>query len=144
MRAQERSLPSPRQMPPAGAGVTLGPEQGTASTRAVIALKQALTVLKLYDGDLDGTYDAGLADAVKQFEQYYGYAQDGIADPAVQEDIYARAQALRERFGDGEYDVIPLTAQSKTATVTADSLWLRSAPLPPPLLPMISCPRARS
>ena len=115
---------------PAGAGVTLGPEQGTASTRAVIALKQALTVLKLYDGDLDGTYDAGLADAVKQFEQYYGYAQDGIADPAVQEDIYARAQALRERFGDGEYDVIPLTAQSKTATVTADSLWLRSAPSP--------------
>ena len=113
---------------PAGVGVTLAEEQGTSSERAVVALKRALAALKLYDGDMDGAYDAELAEAVRKFEGYFGHAQDGVADPAVQKDIYDRARTLQERFGDGEYSAIPVTSQIRTATVTVDALWLRAEP----------------
>ena len=51
----------------------------------------------------------------------------GIADEGTLEAIHAAAQAVRDTYGDG--CAIMLTGETvQTATVTADSLWLRTAP----------------
>ena len=98
------------------------------SGRPVEDLQKALAALRLYDGETDGVYDADVAQAVSRFEGYYGYAQDGIAEPDILKDVRARADVLAQRFGEGDYALIVVEQRSRIATVTADSLWLRKEP----------------
>ena len=46
----------------------------------------------------------------------------------VLSDVRARADALAQRFGEGDYDMVAIVTYDRTATVTADALWLRKAP----------------
>ncbi|HIQ82043.1 MAG TPA: peptidoglycan-binding protein, partial [Candidatus Pullichristensenella stercorigallinarum] len=122
---EETLAQAEREDAPTGTRVAL--RQGD-SGRPVEDLQAALAALKLYDGEIDGVYDAQVAQAVSLFEKYYGYTQNGVAESDVQKDIRSRAQVLLERFGHGDYNVIAIAEQSRVATVTADALWVRSAP----------------
>ena len=110
---------------PTGTQVTL---RAGDSGRPVETLQRALQTLRLYDGEIDGVYDAELAQAITLFERYYGYVQNGVAESEVQKDAVVRAKTLNDRFGEGEYDLILLEDRRLVATVTTEALWLRSGP----------------
>ena len=83
-------------------------------------LQQQLTDLKLYSGPLDSIYDNEVADAVRLFQQAYGYLPaDGAASPEVQEAIYYESGKVRLMFSRSErYFVNPSHFQLRIARVS--------------------------
>ncbi|MEE1200767.1 MAG: SH3 domain-containing protein [Christensenellales bacterium] len=65
---------------------------------AVNNLQSSLRALKLYDEELDGIYDLAVVDAVRLFQQAYGYPTDGAASPEVQKAIYYEAGKLTSLY----------------------------------------------
>ena len=86
---------------------------------AVAVLQQALADLRLFGGAVDGNYAAGTTDAVRLFQQCYGYPATGAADPALQQEVIARAQALKAQFGQAAYQMVADTHEAMFATVIA-------------------------
>ena len=86
-------------------------------------LQQQLTDLKLYSGPLDSIYDNEVADAVRLFQQAYGYLPaDGAASPEVQQAIYYESGKVRLMFSRSErYFVNPSHSQLRIARVSAQT-----------------------
>ena len=86
-------------------------------------LQQQLTDLKLYSGPLDSIYDNEVADAVRLFQQAYGYLPaDGAASPEVQQAIYYESGKGRLMFSRSErYFVNPSHSQLRIARVSAQT-----------------------
>lgn len=64
---------------------------------AVRGLQRNLQALMLYEGDIDGVYDVDVTEAVRTFQNAYGFGEDGVADPTLQKAVYyesVRVQAL--------------------------------------------------
>ena len=75
-----------------------------SSGPAVRNLQQELTDLELYDGSMDSVYDIDVAEAVKLFQEAYGYDADGVATPEVQKAIYYEHGKVQAMFAeDGGY-----------------------------------------
>ena len=70
---------------------------------AVKALQQNLAALGLYNEIPDSVYDAGVVESVRQFQRAYGYAVDGVAEPALQKAVAWEAERLAGAFGNSEY-----------------------------------------
>lgn len=81
---------------------------------AVLDLQRHMAALKLYDGEMNGVYDAALAEGVRRFECAYGYEGDGMADPSTRKAAAYEAERLSERFGEAEY----------SCQWSSDKLWL--------------------
>ena len=77
-----------------------------SSGPAVRCLQENLTELGMYDGALDSIYDVDVVEAVKLFQQAYGYDTDGVATSIVQKAIYYEKGKLKALFNiDGGYDI---------------------------------------
>lgn len=109
---------------PTGTYVTLSEGE---SGPAVAVLQRGLSDLKLYDGAADGNFDADVASAVTDFQGYYGYDEDGKAEQALQQDVIARAKALKERFGDAEYRLVIVTRDTAMARATRSAKLMAEA-----------------
>ena len=73
---------------------------------AVRTLQQALADLKLYTIAVDGSFGGGTAQAVRDFQEFFGYAVDGKATPTIQNDILRQAAEVRGRFGGDDYRLV--------------------------------------
>ena len=88
---------------PTGTYVTLAKGM---SGPAVRTLQRALSDLKLYSGNVDGSFDDGTVQAVKDFQRYNGYSVTGKANQALQGDILKQAASVKSQYGDGEYRLV--------------------------------------
>lgn len=80
-------------------------KQGSSGP-AVRALQRNLKTLKLYNGDIDGVYDIDVIDAVKTFQNAYGFEINGVAKPIVQKAAYYEAGYVQGLFaGQDDYSV---------------------------------------
>lgn len=70
---------------------------------AVRSLQDHLATLRLYTDEPDNVFDDAVVRAVTQFQQVYGYAQDGIATPKVQKAIVYEAERLTQTFAAEPY-----------------------------------------
>ena len=92
-------------------------------------LQTYLQTLCLYDGEIDGIYDVEVIDAVKVFQQIYGYTVEDSATPTLQKALYYESGKVSALFRDSAYtseqaiDAIPLATISSSMRVR-----LRSAP----------------
>lgn len=77
---------------PSAMNVTL---QHGDSGPAVRGLQRNLQALMLYGGDVDGVFDVDVSDAVRTFQNAYGFAEDGVADPTLQKAVYYEAVRVR-------------------------------------------------
>ena len=92
-------------------------------------LQTYLQTLRLYDGDIDGIYDVEVIDAVKVFQQIYGYTVEDTVTPTLQKALYYESGKISALFLDSDYageqtvDAVPLATISSSMRVR-----LRSAP----------------
>ncbi len=96
-------------------------EQGPA----VQALQQALKDCKMYDGPVDGNFDAATADAVRRYQAGFGFVANGAAATAMQDDALRRAADLRQQFGDAEYRLVETSNPILLARVKPRTLYMR-------------------
>ncbi|MBE5808029.1 MAG: hypothetical protein E7317_06790, partial [Clostridiales bacterium] len=68
-------------------------------------LQNRLATLRIYEGEIDGVYDVDVIEAVKTFEQVYGYEADDIATPEEQSAIATEAARLEKTFEGKEYQL---------------------------------------
>lgn len=88
---------------PSAMNVTL--EEGMSGP-AVKSLQNNLAALKLYDGDMHGVYDLPVTEAVKLFQNVYGYSTDGVATSIIQQAIDFEAKKVESLFAQsGGYDL---------------------------------------
>jgi len=87
----------------------------------VEVLQQALKTLKLYDGEVDGSYGDGTKKAVSSFQSVFGYTVNGKATTAVQKGIISKANSLKKEFGDQDYELTSETTEVKMAKVKVKS-----------------------
>jgi len=59
-----------------------------SSGRDVVRLQRRLNMLEYYYSSLDGTYGAGTAKAVKEFQKRHGLSQTGVADTQTLETLF--------------------------------------------------------
>lgn len=97
-----------------GTLVTLA--QGSSGP-AVTALQNNLVTLLMLDGDVDGTFGSQTAQAVKNYQNSFGYTATGSADTDLQEEIIARAASVRQTFGDSAYALDDVTVDAQMASV---------------------------
>lgn len=88
---------------------------------AVSVLQSALKDLKFLTGNVDGVYGAATADAVRRYEESFGFSATGKAPTDVQNDVISRARNIREQFAGSEYQMISNTSEVQMATITAKS-----------------------
>ena len=88
---------------PTGTYVTLSSGK---SGPAVKALQQALADLKLYSGEANGSYNSDTVQAVKDFQDFFGYAVTGKANTTLQKDIFKQAADVKSRYGSGDYRLV--------------------------------------
>ena len=62
--------------------------------------QEELQRLGLYDGPIDGVYDAEVIDAVKTLQRLCGYDQDGIATPEIQYLAYYEVVRMQTKLGE--------------------------------------------
>ena len=86
---------------------------------AVRVLQDGLAALKLYDDPSDSVYDVAVVEAVKRFQQAYGYEADGVASPEVQKAVAYEGQRLMEVFGGDDYALETSGEQVTLARVSA-------------------------
>ena len=103
---------------PAGTVITLS--QGMTGG-AVRALQESLRALKMYDGEIDGDFGEATAQAVRRFQQSFGYAVTGVATYAMQQNAVARVNTLKSWYGDGEYELTTITQNVSMARVHVNS-----------------------
>lgn len=86
-------------------------------------LQQQLTDLKLYSGPLDSIYDTEVADAVRLFQQAYGFLPaDGAASPEVQKAIYYESGKVKLMFSrSANYYLRPSDYELRIARVSAQT-----------------------
>ncbi|MBR6767107.1 MAG: SH3 domain-containing protein, partial [Clostridia bacterium] len=63
-------------------------------------LQENLSVLKLYEGNIDGIYDLDVAEAVKRFQKAYTFPMNGIASSKVQKAIHYEAGKINATFSE--------------------------------------------
>ena len=103
---------------PTGTYVTLARGE---SGPAVATLQRALADLKLYVGDVDGIYGAGMSAAVKKFQSAYDYTVTGKANQSLQKAIIKRAAAVKAEFGDTPYRLVTDTELRQQAKIKGKS-----------------------
>lgn len=110
-------------------GAEVGLEMG-ASGPCVTALQKRLTVLKLYDGEIDGSYSSALGESVRIFRNVYGYSDGTDATSEIQKAICYEAAMVSGLFVDApDYTCTRESSTMQTATVeTTAAIRLRTAP----------------
>ena len=103
---------------PTGTYVTLAKGE---SGPAVAVLQRALADLKLYAGDVDGSYSAGVSAAVKRYQNAYDYNVTGKADSSLQKAIIKKAAAVKAEFGDTEYRLVTTAELRQRAKIKGKS-----------------------
>ena len=88
---------------PTARNVTLQPG---FSGECVRNLQNALKVLKLYEGEVDGVYDQDVMESVMVLQNAYGYSSDGIATGEVQTAAYFESVKVSTLFAEHpDYEV---------------------------------------
>ncbi|MGI6239757.1 MAG: SH3 domain-containing protein, partial [Christensenellales bacterium] len=88
---------------------------------AVQSLQSLLASLGLYDGALDGAYNAQTCDAVMLFERTLGREETGVASGAMQQEMIDAIAKLEEMFGAGNYAVIYEDAIIESAVIDTEN-----------------------
>lgn len=101
-----------------GTVVTLS--QGSTGP-AVTTLQNNLVTLLMLSGDVDGSYGSQTAEAVKNYQNTFGFSATGSADTELQNDIASRAAKVRASFGDSGYALGVVTTEARMAKVKAKS-----------------------
>lgn len=86
---------------------------------AVRSLQQMLTSLGLYDGNIDGVFDAELTEAVMAFQRACGDDPTGIASAATQQSMLDSFELLEETYGDSGYALTYEETIVETATINS-------------------------
>ena len=86
---------------------------------AVRKFQTALQQLGFYNEDIDGVYDAGVIQAVKNFQQACGYMVDGVATTELQHLAYFELDKIKRTLGTEDFDVEAVNETVIMATVTA-------------------------
>ena len=89
-------------------------------------LQRALKALKLFDGEINGSFGETTVDAVNLFRRVTGQSETGEAAPALQTAIFEKAKTVRGEFGDRDYNAVISTVSNARAKVkVSSSLHLR-------------------
>ena len=89
-------------------------------------LQRALKALKLFGGEINGSFGETTVDAVNLFQRVTGQSETGEAAPALQTAIFEKAKAVRGEFGDKDYNAVISTVSNARAKVkVSSSLHLR-------------------
>ncbi len=113
------ATPDPNATPkpaPSNETLTIG-----SAGQAVTNLQRALKELKLYNGELSGSYDEATAAAVKTFQSGTKLTADGKATPAVQKAIFDKADAVKQQFAGSDYQANLTTTSTLKAKVKVSS-----------------------
>ena len=87
----------------------------------VTNLQRALKALKLFDGEINGSFGETTVDAVNLFQRVTGQSETGEAAPALQTAIFEKAKAVRGEFGDRDYNAVISTVSNARAKVKVSS-----------------------
>jgi peptidoglycan hydrolase-like protein with peptidoglycan-binding domain len=89
---------------PAGsAEVTL--YEGTSGA-IVRELQETLTVLKFYDGAVDGEFDSDVTKALNLYRKTHNMSENGKISHSRRQDANDEAEALLKKFGDKDYRIV--------------------------------------
>lgn len=86
---------------------------------AVRSLQQMLASLGLYNGNIDGVFDAEITEAVMAFQRACGDEPNGVATAATQQDMLDSFELLEETYGDTGYALTYEEVIVETATINA-------------------------
>ncbi len=116
-------------------------EQGGRS-ESIEWLQNALAELRLYDGPIDGQFDAKTADALRDFQSRTGLVEDGVVGPLTQIALYAElprypvprlsASAVRPLPSPPPVSAGPLRAVPLSAPIAPPRTVPDPAAAPPP------------
>jgi len=105
------------------------PLQHGDSGPAVRALQRNLQTLRLYGGDIDGVYDVDVINGVTTFQNAYGFPDDGVASPLVQQAIYYEAHHIQALFPSQDYAMEVQSRDTYIGTVNCEvGIKLRKEP----------------
>jgi len=86
---------------------------------AVATLQRTLAALGLYDGEIDGVFDAETTESVKLFQRALNYKDDGIATPSLQQDMIESIIYLENKFGAAGYTVTFIESPYYTGVIAS-------------------------
>ena len=84
---------------------------------AVRKFQTALKKLGFYDEEIDGVYDLGVIQAVKNFQQTCGYAPNGVASTEIQHLVYFELDKIQKTLGTDDFEVEKVNESVIMATV---------------------------
>ena len=86
---------------------------------AVRKFQTALAQLGFYDDDIDGVYDLGVIQAVKNLQQTCGYEPDGVASTEIQHLVYFELDKIKKALGSEEFQVEKITEDVTMGTIVS-------------------------
>ena len=86
---------------------------------AVRKFQTALQQLGFYDEDIDGVYDLGVIEAVKNLQQTCGYAVDGVASTEIQHLVYFELDKIKRTLGTEEFQVEKVNEDVTMGTIVS-------------------------
>lgn len=101
-------------------------EQGMSGP-VVLNMQKSLAKLKLYDGAMDGVFDADVLEAARKFQGAYAYRTDGVMTPEIQKALEYEVNKVTAMFpDDSDYDCTVSEGQISMGDVIAEvSIRLR-------------------
>ncbi len=109
------STPTPT---PAKTGTSSDTLKSGASGAAVKQLQQRLKELGYYTGSVDGSYGAGTANAVRDFQAANGLSADGVAGAKTQEAMYSYYATPKKSSGTSSSSSSSSSSGSSSSTTT--------------------------
>ena len=117
------ATPTPTAEPtptPAPTAQTVTLAQGDAGS-GVSNLQQALSTLKLYEGEVSGIYNEATAEAVRLFQRTAGLTETGEASPDLQTRVFQKAEEIARQFAGSDYEPVITTTETSLAKVKVRS-----------------------